>query len=71
MDILMLGLFSFGGSPSVTPTPDPPKKEDPEVEEAKKKERELARRRKGRSSTILTGPQGLDSQKPEKTLLGQ
>lgn len=49
---------------------EPPKVSDPEVEAALEKERELARRRKGRRSTILTGGQGLvpDEQGGRRTL---
>lgn len=65
-------IVSFGGStPSVAPAPEAPKVTDPEVEDAKRKERELARRRRGRMSTMLTGPSGLSEQPTGKTLLGQ
>ena len=108
MNLLTLGLFSFGGgAPTTTSrTASPaasayankkrtergdsgltgmgkfakdlidfdsfgdPDAADPEVEEAKRKERELARRRGGRSGTILTGPSGLDDSTDKKTLLG-
>lgn len=43
----------------------------PAVQEARRKERELARRRRGRSSTLLTGPAGLTEESDKKTLLGQ
>ena len=75
-----LGLFakcimvSFGGGgspPPVAPAAEPPKVDDPAVAEAKRKERELARRRRGRMSTILTGPSGLSDEPAGKTLLGQ
>lgn len=55
------------GSPRVAPAPDPPKREDPMVQEAIEKERELAMRRKGRRSTILTSSQGVQD---KGTLLG-
>jgi hypothetical protein len=73
MSLLMLGLFSFGGAsmPAVQPALPAPTVDDPEVEEAKRRERELARRRQGRSGTILTGPTGLSEQTKDKaTLLG-
>jgi len=71
--LLQLSLFAFGGSnPAVAPAPVLPTVTDPEVEEAKRKERELALRRKGRSTTLLTGPAGLtdDPTSQKKTLLG-
>lgn len=74
MDILELGLFSFGSSsvPVVQAAVEPPTEDDEEVEEAKRKERELARLRRGRSSTILTSPTGLsDTTENKKTLLGE
>ncbi len=50
----------FGGSRrQPTQITEPPKVSDPEVEVSLEKERELARRRKGRRSTILTSGQGL------------
>lgn len=60
-----------GGSKSPPPLPETPKREDPEVQAAIEKERELALKRRGRRSTILTSP--LQSQYPEgkPTLLGQ
>ena len=67
-------IVSFGGGsspPPVAPAADPPKVDDPAVEEAKRKERELNRRRRGRMSTILTGPSGLSDDPQGKTLLGQ
>lgn len=42
----------------------------PEVQEAARKERELSRRRRGRSRTVLTGPSGLPEESGKKTLLG-
>lgn len=44
---------------------------DPDVQEAKRKERALARRRRGRSATLLTGQSGLSDGTNKKTLLGQ
>ena len=61
-----------GGSPPVQPYVAPPKQGDPAVQEAIRKEKELAIKRKGRQSTILTSSQGLgDSGTGKKTLLGQ
>ena len=53
-------------APTITAT-------DPEVQEAVRKEKELSRLRKGRKSTLLTGPAGLGDTAPteKKTLLGQ
>lgn len=61
----MGGLFGGGQKVQAAPTV-----EDPAVQEAKRKERELARRRTGRSSTILTGPAGLSENTGKKTTLG-
>ena len=60
-----------------TPVPEipgaPPKKTDPEIEEAARKERLAQRQRKGRAATILTGTAGLRNEPTlgRKTLLGQ
>lgn len=58
-----------GGGRSVPAAMPAPTTEDPEVQEAMRKERELARRRLSRQSTILTGPGG-DTTGQKKTLLG-
>lgn len=50
--------------------PETPSVTSPEVQEAKRKERELARRRRGRRTTILTGPSGLEDDTGGRTLLG-
>ena len=62
----MAALFTSPKSPKV------PTQEDPAVEEARRRELIAAKLRKGRSSTILTGPSGLsgDSLAPQPTLLG-
>ena len=57
-------------SPDIVAAVDPPDESDPEVEEAIRKERELQRRRRGRSSTILTSPTGISEENNKKTLLG-
>lgn len=80
MNLLTLGLFSFGGgarTPIVAPAPTPPPStpeaiaNDPVIQEAKQKEKSLLMRRSGRGSTILTGPAGLTTDTGKKTLLGQ
>jgi len=60
----------FGGGPSYSAPPiqAAPKYSDKEIEAMMAKERELARRRKGRQSTILTSLIGDEGGK--KTLLG-
>lgn len=60
----------MGGSPSLPAQPAVPKYTDPAVQEAIKKEAELAQRRKGQKSTILTGSLGLATETQKKTLLG-
>ena len=52
--------------------PKPPSVDDEAVAEARRKELLAAKNRKGRSSTILTGPSGLsgDTLAPQPTLLG-
>ncbi|MFH2076211.1 MAG: hypothetical protein ABIJ57_12840 [Pseudomonadota bacterium] len=61
----------FGGGPSYSAPPIQvaPKLSDKEVEAAMARERELARRRKGRRSTILTSLIG-DYEGGKRTLLG-
>ena len=60
--------------PPVQPLPEPPKFDDTaRAEEAAKKRARLRNQRTGRSSTILTGAEGLeddDSKIAKKTLLG-
>ena len=60
--------------PPVQPAPEPPEAEiSPEEKEAIAKEQAaVERRRRGRKSTILTGPLGIQEDKEEKlkTLLG-
>jgi len=69
ISILVFPLFGCGGgTPAVQKYTPAPKEEDPAVQDAIKKERELALKRKGRQSTILT-PMGTD-QTQTKTLLG-
>ena len=61
--------------PPVQPAPPPPEPEiSPEEKEAIAKEQAaIERRRRGRKSTILTGPLGIQETKEEalKTLLGE
>ena len=61
--------------PPVQPLPEPPEAELSAEEKAKiKKEQDaIMRRRKGRKSTILTGPLGVqeDEESKLKTLLGE
>jgi len=60
--------------PPVQPLPEPPKYDDTaRAEEAARKRAKLRNQRTGRSSTILTGTDGLeddDSKISKKTLLG-
>jgi len=60
--------------PPVQPLPEPPKAElsAEEKEKIKKEQDAIERRRKGRKSTILTGPLGLQESEETKlkTLLG-
>lgn len=58
-----------GSKPKVQAYQPLPKEEDPAVQEAIRKERELAQRRRGRRSTILTD--SVDQAAGKKTLLGQ
>ena len=61
--------------PPVQPAPEPPEAELSPEEEAKiaKEQAAIERRRKGRKSTILTGPLGLQESEEAKlkTLLGE
>ena len=61
--------------PPVQPLPEPPKAElsAEEKEKIKKEQDAIERRRKGRKSTILTGPLGLQKTEEDKlkTLLGE
>ena len=58
--------------PPVQPLPEPPKAELSDAEKAKIKaeQDEIARRRKGRASTILTSPLVEEATTEKKTLLG-
>ena len=61
--------------PPVQPLPEPPKAELSAEEEARiqKEQAAIERRRKGRKSTILTGPLGIQESEEAKlkTLLGE
>ena len=61
--------------PPVQPAPEPPSAEisAEEKERIAKEQAAVERRRKGRKSTILTGPLGIQEDKDEKleTLLGK
>ena len=61
--------------PPVAPPPEPPKAElsDEEKAEIKKEQDAIERRRRGRKSTILTGPLGVQESEETKlkTLLGE
>lgn len=52
--------------------PSPPKADDPAIAEARRRALLVEKNRKGRSSTILTGPSGIsgDTLAPEPTTLG-
>jgi hypothetical protein len=58
--------------PPVQPLPEPPKAELSDAEKAKIKaeQDEIARRRKGRASTILTSPLVEEATTEKKSLLG-
>jgi len=59
--------------PPVQPTPEPPELTDEEKAQIKKDRDAVERRRKGRRSTILTGPLGIqeDQEDATDTLLGK
>ena len=60
--------------PPVQPLPEPPSTElsQAEKDEIAAEQREIERKRKGRRSTILTGPLGIEeeAETEQKTLLG-
>jgi hypothetical protein len=59
--------------PAPTPAPEPPKKDDPAVEEARRRELATAAKARGRAATILTGTDGAAGDAPvqHKRLLGE
>jgi|TARA_R100000005_G_C4801140_1_gene92686 hypothetical protein len=59
--------------PQVQPAPEPPELTDEEKARIKEEQDAIERRRRGRSSTILTSPLGLYETKEEKleSLLGK
>jgi len=62
---------SRGSTPKVQPyTPPPPQANDPALEAKLEKEKLLARKRKGRQSTILSDQSGGSDDMQKKTLLG-
>lgn len=67
----MGGFFSAPDPPAPRVTPDPPKKEDQEVEETRRKTLQAAAKAKGQSDTILTGGLGAQDELPlaNQTLL--
>ena len=58
--------------PPVQPLPEPPEVSQKEKDAIAAKQREIARKRKGRGSTILTGPLGIkeEAETEDKNLLG-
>tara|TARA_R110000803_G_scaffold40984_1_gene88295 strand:- start:4027 stop:4239 length:213 start_codon:yes stop_codon:yes gene_type:complete len=70
----MGGLFSSPAAP-VAPLPPaaPPEKSASEVRSAEQRRRQMAAGAKGQTSTILTGPMGVDDSEAggKKALLGQ
>lgn len=58
--------------PPVQPLPEPPEVSDEEKARIAQEQRDMERRRKGRRSTILTGPLGVEEEGTieKKTLLG-
>jgi hypothetical protein len=61
---------SRGSTPKVQPYQAPPQANDPALEAALEKEKILARKRKGRQSTILSDQTGSSEDIQKKTLLG-
>lgn len=62
--------FGGGGGGYQAPAAEAPKASDTEVQAAMEKERALARKRKGRTSTLLTGGAGLADPVQGNILLG-
>ena len=58
--------------PPVQPLPEPPEVSQEEKDAIAAEQRKIARKRKGRKSTILTGPLGVEekAETENKTLLG-
>ena len=58
--------------PPVQPLPEPPEVSQAEKDAIAAEQKEIARKRKGRKSTILTGPLGVEeeAETENKTLLG-
>ena len=71
----MGSLFSpkMPSPPPVQPLPEPPEVSDEEKARIAQEQRDMERRRKGRKSTILTGPLGVEEEATiqKKTLLGE
>ena len=59
--------------PPVQPAPEPPELSDEEKAKIKAEQDAIERRRKGKKSTILTGPLGIQESEEAKlkTLLGE
>ena len=59
--------------PPVQPLPEPPEVSEEEKARIAQEQRDMERRRKGRRSTILTGPLGVEEEATiqKKTLLGE
>ena len=59
--------------PPVQPLPEPPEVSDEEKARIAKEQADMERRRRGRKSTILTGPLGVEEEATieKKTLLGE
>lgn len=71
----MGSLFSpkMPAPPPVQPLPEPPEVSEEEKARIAQEQRDMERRRKGRKSTILTGPLGVEEEATiqKKTLLGE
>lgn len=71
----MGSLFSpkMPAPPPVQPLPEPPEVSEEEKARIAAEQRDMERRRKGRKSTILTGPLGVEEEATieKKTLLGE